>query len=406
MSTITIPSEPDLGRMQRDRSARLQAVMADQGVDTLVLLGNSNVSYATGARWPLSDPGRANVERPVAVVTAGDPLPHVFTPFPEGADDLDLPDDHLHGPVYLDFGEGAEAFAGILGDLVPDVGRVAVDELPGSMQRAQKLLFPDGPPTSADDVIGTAKLTKTPDELGFLRIALRITEEAIATVQAALAPGVRQTDLTAHFLHQVFELGADANILDPIWQVMPDRMEDGPWTTHGDIACPLLTTERELVEGDVIWVDTGVSYAGFSSDFGRTWVVGRDPTPRQHAQFRGWRQIIDAVLEVTRAGATGADLTSAALAACDGRRPWMQHFYLGHGLGIESAESPFIGTDLGDAYDARQVLSAGTVLVLEPLIWDEGASGYRAEEVIVVTDDGWISLTDYPYDPYGYPHGD
>jgi len=401
MPAVTIPAEPDVRRMQHDRGVRLQAVMAEQGVDTLVLLGNSNVAYATGARWPLSDPGRANVERPVAVVVAGDPRPHVFTPYQEDVDDLDLPEDHRHGPVYLDFDEGAEAFAGLLRDLAPDAQRVAVDELPGSMQRAQAQLFPSGPPASADDVIGAAKLTKTPDELGFLRIALHITEQAIATVQAALAPGVRQTDLTAHFLHQAFELGADANILDPIWQVMPASLEDGPWTTHGDIACPLLTTERELVAGDVIWVDTGVSYGGFSSDFGRTWVVGQEPSARQQAQFRAWREVIDAVLEVTRAGATGSDLTRAALAAADGRRPWMQHFYLGHGLGIDSAEPPFIGTDIGDAYDAHQVLAPGTVLVLEPLIWEDGASGYRAEEVVVITDDGWLPMTDYPYDPYG-----
>ena len=41
------------------------------------------------------------------------------------------------------------------------------------------------------------------------------------------------------------------------------------------------------------------------------------------------------------------------------------------------------------------------VLVLEPLVWEDGASGYRAEEVIAITEDGLISLTDYPYDPYG-----
>jgi len=400
VAAIAIPSDPDLARMQRDRSARLQVEMAEQGVDTLVALGNSNVSYATGARWPLSDPGRANVERPVAVVIAGDPRPHLFTPYREEALELDLPEDHLHGPLYLEFDEGAEAFAHVLAGLTPDLGRVAVDELPGSMQRTHKLLFPSGPPAGTDDVIGAAKLTKTPDELAFLRTALRITEEAIAAVQTALAPGVHQTDLTATFLHRVFELGADANILDPIWQVMPTRLADGPWTTHGDIACPLLTTERELFEGDVLWVDTGISYAGFASDFGRTWVVGRDPTPRQQAQFRAWREIIDAVLEVTRAGATGTDLTRAARSVSNGRTPWMQHFYLGHGLGIDSAEPPYIGTDLGDGYDARQVLTTGTVVVLEPLVWDDGASGYRAEEVIVVTDDGWIPLTDYPYDPY------
>ena len=91
----------------------------------------------------------------------------------------------------------------------------------------------------------------------------------------ARRPGARQTDLTAIFLRRVFELGAEANVLDPIWQVMPDRQAELPWTVHGDIACPLLSTERELAEGDVLWVDTGITYGGYHSDFGRTWVVGR-----------------------------------------------------------------------------------------------------------------------------------
>ena len=61
--------------------ARLRARMADKGIDALVLLANANVSYATGASWPLSDAGRANVERPVAVVLVDDEEPHLFTPF-------------------------------------------------------------------------------------------------------------------------------------------------------------------------------------------------------------------------------------------------------------------------------------------------------------------------------------
>ena len=215
-----------------------------------------------------------------------------------------------------------------------------------------------------------------------------------------LAPGVRQTDLTATFLRTIFDAGADANVLDPIWQVMPARIADGPWTTTGDLACPLLSTERELSDGDVLWVDTGISYAGFHSDFGRTWVVGREPDARQRAQFERWRAIMNAVLEVTRAGATAADLTAAAIDAAGGVKPWMPHFYLGHGLGIDSAEMPYVGSDIGEAFDASLVLAAGMVLVLEPIVWDDGAAGYRSEEVLLITEDGWEPMTDYPYAPF------
>ena len=78
--------------------------------DALVLLGNSNVSYATGASWPLSDSGLAHVDRPVAVVLADDPEPHLFTPFREGAvPGAELADDHLHDPMYLEYDEGVGA---------------------------------------------------------------------------------------------------------------------------------------------------------------------------------------------------------------------------------------------------------------------------------------------------------
>jgi len=396
-----IPADADVGRMQRDRSQRMLDVLREQGIDALVLLGNTNVAYATGAIWPLADSGRTNFEQPVAVVLATDESPHLFSPARhDDALRLDLADDHLHGPAYLDFDEGVQQFASQLAELVPSGAVIAIDEWTHALRRERSLLFASGDPTDGGRVISRAKATKTPDELACMRAGLRITELAIAEVQARVAPGVRQTDLTATFLRTIFEAGADANVLDPIWQVMPARMADGPWTTTGDLACPLLSTERELAIGDVLWVDTGISYAGFHSDFGRTWIVGREPSARQRAQFERWRSIMDAVLDVTRAGATAADLTAAAIDAAGGVRPWMPHFYLGHGLGIDSAEMPYVGSDIGETFDATLELAAGMVLVLEPIVWDDGAAGYRSEEVLLITDEGWEPMTDYPYDPF------
>jgi Xaa-Pro aminopeptidase len=375
--------------------------MREQGLDALVLLGNTNVAYATGAIWPLADSGRADFEQPVAVVLMDDQWPHLFSPVREDDRiDGEVPSDHLHGPVYLDFDEGVELFAAELARLVPEKPVIALDEWTNALRREHSVLFAPDPPLDGGRVISAAKAIKTPDELSCMREGLRITEAAMAEVQARLAPGVRQTDLTAVFLRSVFDAGADANVLDPIWQVMPLRVADGPWTTTGDIACPLLTTERELAEGDLLWTDVGISYAGFHSDFGRTWIVGRPPDSRQRAQFERWRAIMDAVLAVTRAGATASDLTGAAIDAAGGVKPWMPHFYLGHGLGIDSAEMPYVGSDIGEAFDSALVLSAGMVLVLEPIVWDDGAAGYRAEEVLLITEDGWEPMTDYPYDPF------
>jgi Xaa-Pro dipeptidase len=400
---LVLPDTPDLARLRRETGARLRSAMAERGVDVMILLGNNAVVYATGTSWPLGDAGLSYVERPVAVVIAGDEWPHLFLPFREGAAlESDLPADHLHGPVYLEFDEGVANFARLLADLVPAGAAIAVDECTGAMSRAAKLLFPNGAPADAAAVVSAAKVIKTQDELACIRTAIRITDEAMVEVHKRLTPGIRQIDLSASFLRQAFELGATASMLEPIWQVMPPSKADGVWTTHGDLALPLLTTERALAEGDVLWTDVSITYQGYCSDFGRTWIVGRGPSPRQQAQFDRWFEIMTAVLDVARAGVTAADLGRAATAANGGSRPWLPHFYLGHGIGVNAAEMPMIGTDLGDEFDEKFVLQSGMVLVLEPVVWEDGTGGYRSEEVLVITEEGWTRLTDYPYDPYGH----
>jgi len=399
---IDIPAEPDRARMRRETATRLRSAMVDNGVDALILLNNGNVVYATGAAWPLLDAGLSHIERPVAVVLASDEHPHLFMPFREGASwESQVPPDHLHPPLYLEFDEGVAHFARAVAGLIPSAATVAVDELTGAMRRAATKLFPGGAPSDAAAVVGAAKLVKTVDQISGLRKACRITEQAMTDVQKALAPGVRQIDLSAAFVRRAFELGATANMLEAIWQVMPDSRAAGVWTTHGDLALPLLTTERELATGDVLWTDMSITYTGYCSDFGRTWLVSEAPTSMQQDQFHQWRHILDAVLAVTKAGATSGDLARAAIAANGGRKPWLPHFYLGHGIGTNAAETPMIGTDLGEEFDDKFVFPAGMVLVLEPVVWEDGTGGYRSEEIVVITESGWMQLTDYPYAPYG-----
>jgi Xaa-Pro dipeptidase len=401
-STVGIPDVPDRARMYREAGARLRSAMADNGIDALILLNNGNVVYATGAAWPLLDAGLSHVERPVAIVLATDEHPHLFMPFREGAAfESEVPADHVHPPLYLEFDEGVRQFVRVVADLIPSGAAVATDELTGAMRRAADGLFPAGPPSDAAPVVGAAKLVKTSDQIACIHRACRITEEAMVDVQQALAPGVRQIDLSAAFVRRAFELGATANMLEAIWQVMPDSKAEGVWTTHGDLALPLLTTERDLAKGDVLWTDASITYLGYCSDFGRTWLVGDRPAPRQQDQFLQWRHILDAVLGATKAGATSGDLARAAIAANGGSKPWLPHFYLGHGIGTNAAETPMIGTDLGEAFDDNFVFPPGMVLVLEPVVWADGTGGYRSEEIVVITEDGWMPLTHYPYSPYG-----
>jgi Xaa-Pro dipeptidase len=172
---------------------------------------------------------------------------------------------------------------------------------------------------------------------------------------------------------------------------MPRRIADGPYTATGEVVFPTPTTGRAFEAGDVIWVDTGIDYEGYASDFGCTFVVG-GPAPRHRDQAARWREIVDRCLDVLKPGATAGDLVRAASTG-EGQRPWLPHLYLAHGIGTNSAEMPLVGTDLGDDFDDTLVLTPGMVLVFEPVVWGNGEAGFRAEEIVVVTDDGYEYLS-------------
>jgi Xaa-Pro aminopeptidase len=391
----------DVGRMRRDRHARLQASMAEQGVDVLVLLHGANVTYATGRTARGVDAAHAAYERPVAIVVAGEERPHLLGgELPVG----ELPELPELPAVWPELDKGAEHLGRVLAELGGPVAgkRIAVDVQTGAMLRSD--VFAGATLVDAGSVVGPAKLTKTAGELGCIAEAQRRNEQAMAATQRACRPGATRAEVAGVFLSELVRLGAGANLIDPIFQPMPRARDGGPRTTTGDVAFPTGVGNPTFAEGDLVWVDTGIEHLGYASDFGRTWVVGRDPSPAEQALFSRWCDVMVAALDVLRPGVTAGDLCRAAEAAVPaggGGRPWLPHFYLAHGVGVESAEMPLVGTDLGPAFDDGLVMAPGMVLVLEPVAWEDGVGGYRSEEIVAVTDDGWLHLGGgHPYDPF------
>ncbi len=161
-------------------------------------------------------------------------------------------------PLFPDLDDGIDLFAKALSDHFRPGARVGIDDQTHAMLRG----LPAFDWVDASSVMGAAKITKTPDEVACIRNAQLLNELAMVDALEILRPGIRQIDLSAVFLRRVFELGASANGIDPIWQVMAPTRELGPWTLHGDLAYPTVTTDRFLRDGDVIWVDAGITLAG------------------------------------------------------------------------------------------------------------------------------------------------
>jgi Xaa-Pro dipeptidase len=370
----------DLARMRRERHRKVIDALDANGIAAAVLLGQQNVAYAVGARAPAADAARAAHHRVVAVVTAdGDP-PHLYTAFPDGVP-TEFPPDHVHDALPVEWNEGAAALL----DVLP-AGSIALDEYTMPLYAALR----GREVADATTLLSTCKVVKTSDELECIRRAQRINEHAIADAERLVTPGVRGTELSGAFLRRIFELGATANTVDPIWQVMPARIADGPYSATGDVVFPTPTTGEPFAAGDVIWVDTGIDYHGYASDFGCTFVVG-GPDRHHRDQAARWRKIVDRCLDVLKPGATAGDLVRAVSGNAV-RRPWLPHLYLAHGIGTNSAEMPLVGTDLGADFDDALVLTPGMVLVFEPVVWDDGEAGFRAEEIVTLTDNGYEHL--------------
>ena len=416
-------TEPDLRRMGTERLARMRQQMQAQGVDGAVLLQGPNVSYATGYVPEAVDASHANFRRAVAIVSAADEPARLHAHGPAGETavcaDLGAPlwpelDNEATATAGAAVGAGGVGAAGVgaggvgsaIADVLGDVAgrRIAVDGMTGAMVRAGVL---DGAElVDASRVLGAARIVKTPDELACIDQAQRRTEQAMAAAQAACVPGASRAEVAGAFLAALRDgdsgpSPAYRNCIDPIFQPMPDRRDGGPRTSTGHVAFPTGVDNPVYAEGDLVWVDAGVSWHGYMSDFGRTWVVGRDPTTAEQSLFDRWKAVLEASLAAVRPGATLGDVGRAARAAEPDETPWLPQFYLAHGTGLESAEMPMIGTDLGPAFDDGFELAAGMVLVFEPVVWTDGVGGHRAEEVVAVTDDGWRPLGGgHHYEPF------
>ena len=430
---------PDLGRMGSERMARLRDQMRARGVDGAVLLHGPHVTYATAHVPEAVDASHANHRRAVAIVGAADGPARLHAHDP--VDDVAAACAEVGAPLWPELDDGAAAVGAAIAEVLGDVTgrRVAVDAVTGAMARASLL---DGAElVDATRVLGPARVVKTDDELACIDEAQRQTERAMGAAQAACVPGATRAEVAGAFLAALRDSDATSgaagtglaalrdsdatsgaagtglaalrdsdassgfayrNAIDPIFQPMPAHRDGGPRTSTGHVAFPTGVDNPVLAEGDLVWVDAGVGWHGYMSDFGRTWVAGRGPNPAEQSLFDRWMAVLHASLAVVRPGATLGDVGRAARAVEPEETPWLPQFYLAHGTGLESAEMPMIGTDLGPAFDDSFELAAGMVLVFEPVIWADGVGGYRAEEIVAVTDDGWRLLGGgHHYEPFG-----
>jgi Xaa-Pro aminopeptidase len=142
---------------------------------------------------------------------------------------------------------------------------------------------------------------------------------------------------------------------------------------------------------------------GCYSDMTRTYVVG-DPSD----EIKEWYALVKRALETSTAGVRpGVNGRTLFELVCEqfheaGYKTQLNKepgevledgFFhsLGHGVGLEVHELPSMGR-------SGQDLVPGDVITIEPGLYRSGYGGLRLEDIVLVTDDGYEVLTQYPYE--------
>ncbi len=259
------------------------------------------------------------------------------------------------------------------------VARLAVEE--GSLSYAaytglQGKLDPELVP--GQNILRDLRAVKSEEELEILVEAQRIAERAFNNTLRLITPDITEKELAAELTCQMLKLGAQDKSFDPI--VVSGSLSSVPHGKPRDV---------KLQRG-FLTMDFGALYKGYCSDTTRTVAIG-EPTPEMEKVYG---TVLEAQLEAikaARAGVTGKELDGVArrVIADAGYGEYFSHS-LSHGVGIDIHEYP----NCSPKSDC--VLTAGSVISMEPGIYLPGRFGVRIEDVIQIREDGCFDLTDLP----------
>jgi Xaa-Pro aminopeptidase len=136
-------------------------------------------------------------------------------------------------------------------------------------------------------------------------------------------------------------------------------------------------------------MDFGAEYAGYCADVTRTVVVGR-ATDEQREIYDVVRRANETAAGGVRAGMRGRDADALARDYIE-RRGYGELFghSLGHGIGLEVHESPRLARSSGTP------LPVGSVVTIEPGVYQAGWGGVRVEDDVHLAADGPQILTPF-----------
>jgi Xaa-Pro aminopeptidase len=235
--------------------------------------------------------------------------------------------------------------------------------------------------------IGALRQIKSPGELAFLKEAIDLSLDSHLEAMKLMRPGLYEYQVSAKMVEVHAWGGSEAEGYAPIVGAGPNST-----VLHYD------KLSRKIEDGDIVVLDVGAQYSGYSADITRTIPANGKFTPRQREIYEIVLGAQNTAIAALKPGmdfcskgdknvhkiaynyinSHGKDLHGKSLGA-----------YFIHGLGHH------IGLNVHDAGDHCAPFQPGMVITIEPGIYiPEETLGVRIEDDVLITESGYKLLSE------------
>ena len=211
-----------------------------------------------------------------------------------------------------------------------------------------------------------------------MRIAGRITAEALMIAKEEIRPGITTKDIDTKIRRYIEKCGATPSFLG--YGGFPGS---ACISINNEVIHGIPSAKRVLADGDIVKIDVGARFRGYNGDSARTFPVGKVSDEALRLISVTEKSFWEA-MKVAKSGNRVGDIGSAVENFVISNGFSVVRTYTGHGLGRELHEEPEI-PNWGKAGRGARLYSGMTVAI-EPMV-------NLGTEDVRVLNDGWTVVT-------------
>ena len=362
--------------MENQRLQKLEDLTRDAGLDYFVLFIGPSLRYFTGLH-------KIMTERPTFYIVNPNGKDALFNPALERDYAESLLGDSCNYYTYTDFTGHKTPFAEFAEKMGFNGKRLGMEYMHSRVYEHQLIMqhAPDAEISDGTHLTAEVRMRKDATEIEKMRKAIAITEDSIKAILPMIRVGTTERDLSLANMGEMIRHGSELTWKFP-------NVTSGPRSAFPHNR----TADRPFGKGDIVMIDTGAVFEGYTADITRTFALG-EIDPELKSAYEIVKSANEAVIALKAEGMAAGELdkTSRDILVGGGFEHAIMH-RTGHGIGLEGHEAPYIvlGNDM--------IMRDGFMFTVEPGLYFKGKGGIRIEDNVVVSNGRLEQLSTFEKD--------